>query len=44
MIVVAMLVAAVLADWIAPYGYAQTSLREHFIAASATHWLGTEGG
>jgi peptide/nickel transport system permease protein len=41
-IVVAMLVAAVLADWIAPYGYAQTSLRERFIAASAVHWLGTD--
>ena len=41
-IVVAMLVAAVLADWIAPYGFAQTSLRERFIATSAAHWLGTD--
>jgi peptide/nickel transport system permease protein len=41
-IVLAMLVAAVLADWIAPYGYAQTSLRERFIAMSAAHWLGTD--
>jgi len=36
-IVVAMLAAAVLADWIAPYGYAQTSLRQRFIAMSAAH-------
>jgi peptide/nickel transport system permease protein len=41
-IVLAMLAAAVLADWIAPYGYAQTSLRERFIAMSAGHWLGTD--
>jgi peptide/nickel transport system permease protein len=41
-IVMAMLVAAVLAEWIAPYGYAQTSLRERFIATSAAHWLGTD--
>ena len=41
-IVLAMLAAAVLADWIAPYGFAQTSLRERFIAASAAHWLGTD--
>jgi peptide/nickel transport system permease protein len=41
-IVLGMLAAAVLADWIAPYGYAQTSLRERFIAMSAGHWLGTD--
>ena len=41
-IVLGMLAAAVLADWIAPYGYAQTSLRERFIAMSAAHWLGTD--
>jgi peptide/nickel transport system permease protein len=42
LIVLAMLVAAVLADWIAPYGYAQTSLRERFVAMNAAHWLGTD--
>jgi peptide/nickel transport system permease protein len=41
-IVVVMLAAAVLADWIAPYGFAQTSLRERFIAVSSAHWLGTD--
>ncbi len=41
-IVVAMLGAAVLADVIAPYGFAQTSLRERFIRTSAEHWLGTD--
>jgi hypothetical protein len=38
-IVLVMLAAAVLADWVAPYGFAQTSLRERFIVASAAHWL-----
>ncbi|HSB41185.1 MAG TPA: ABC transporter permease [Methylomirabilota bacterium] len=42
LIVLLMLVAAVLADWIAPYGYAQTSLRERFVAMNAAHWLGTD--
>jgi len=41
-IVLVMLAAAVLADWIAPYGFAQTSLRERFIAVSSAHWLGTD--
>jgi peptide/nickel transport system permease protein len=41
-IVLAMLAAAVLADWITPYGFAQTSLRERFITASPAHWLGTD--
>jgi peptide/nickel transport system permease protein len=41
-IVLAMLAAAVLADWIAPYGFAQTSLRERFISMSMSHWLGTD--
>jgi peptide/nickel transport system permease protein len=41
-IVLVMLAAAVLADVIAPFGYAQTSLRERFIAMSAAHWLGTD--
>jgi peptide/nickel transport system permease protein len=42
LIVVLMLAAAVLADLIAPYGFAQTSLRERFIAMNAAHWLGTD--
>ena len=41
-IVVVMLAAAVFADVITPYGFAQTSLRERFIAMSASHWLGTD--
>ena len=41
-IVVVMLAAAVFADVITPYGYAQTSLLERFIAMSAAHWLGTD--
>ena len=41
-IVLGMLVAAVLADWISPYGFAQTSLRERFISMSPAHWLGTD--
>jgi peptide/nickel transport system permease protein len=41
-IVVVMLAAAVLADVVTPYGFAQTSLRERFIAMNAAHWLGTD--
>src|SRR5882672_1631950 len=41
-IVVVMLAAAVLADLVAPYGFAQTSLRERFITMNAAHWLGTD--
>jgi peptide/nickel transport system permease protein len=41
-IVVAMLLAAVFADFLTPYGFAQTSLRERFIAISTDHWLGTD--
>ena len=41
-IVVVMLAAAVLADVVTPYGFAQTSLRERFIAMNASHWLGTD--
>ncbi len=41
-IVVVMLAAAVLADWVAPYSFAQTSLRERFIAMNGAHWLGTD--
>src|SRR2546425_7395746 len=41
-IVVVMLAAAVLADLVAPYGFAQTSLSERFIAMNGAHWLGTD--
>jgi len=41
-IVIAMLAAAVLADVITPYGYAQTSLRERLLNSSGAHWLGTD--
>jgi peptide/nickel transport system permease protein len=41
-IVLGMLTAAVLADVIVPYGYAQTSLRDRFIMTSPSHWLGTD--
>lgn len=41
-IVVVMLAAAIFADVITVYGYAETSLRERFIATSAAHWLGTD--
>src|SRR5215470_15467983 len=41
-IVFVMLASAVLADWIVPYGFAQTSLRERFISMSVSHWLGTD--
>src|SRR5262245_7621621 len=41
-IVLVMLASAVFADWIVPYGFAQTSLRERFISMSASHWLGTD--
>jgi peptide/nickel transport system permease protein len=41
-IVLVMLLAAVFADLLTPYGYAQTNLRERFIAMNAAHWLGTD--
>ncbi len=41
-IVLGMLAGAVLANWITPYGFAQTSLRERFIPMNAAHWLGTD--
>ena len=41
-IVIVMLGAAVLADWITPYGFAQTNLRERLLNMSAEHWLGTD--
>ena len=41
-IVLFMLAAAVLADSITPYGFAQTSLRERLLPTNAAHWLGTD--
>jgi peptide/nickel transport system permease protein len=41
-IVLGMLLGAIFADVLTPYGFSQTSLRERFIAMSAEHWLGTD--
>jgi peptide/nickel transport system permease protein len=41
-IVLAMLLGAVLADVLTPYGFAETNLRGRFISMSAGHWLGTD--
>jgi peptide/nickel transport system permease protein len=41
-IVLGMLLAAVFADVLTPYGFSQTSLRERFIVMSPEHWLGTD--
>jgi peptide/nickel transport system permease protein len=41
-IVLVMLLSAVLADVLTPYGFAETSLRERFIATNQAHWLGTD--
>jgi peptide/nickel transport system permease protein len=41
-IVLTMLAAAIFADSVTVYGFAQTSLRERFAAMSAAHWLGTD--
>jgi peptide/nickel transport system permease protein len=41
-IVLVMLTAAVLAEVITPYGFAQTSLRERLQPTNAAHWLGTD--
>ena len=41
-IVLGMLLLAVFADVLTPYGYAETNLRERFVTMSAAHWLGTD--
>ncbi|MGH7310128.1 MAG: ABC transporter permease [Candidatus Rokuibacteriota bacterium] len=41
-IVFVMLFAAVLADVLTPYGFAETNLRERFVFVSGSHWLGTD--
>jgi peptide/nickel transport system permease protein len=42
LIVLGMLLLAVFADVLTPYGYAETNLRERFIPISTAHWLGTD--
>jgi peptide/nickel transport system permease protein len=42
LIVLGMLFLAIFADALTPYGFAETNLRERFIAGSAAHWLGTD--
>jgi len=42
LVVLTFVTVAVLAPLIAPYGFAQTSLRERFIPMSGAHWLGTD--
>lgn len=41
-IVLLMLLLAILADVLTPYGFAETDLRARFISSSASHWLGTD--
>jgi peptide/nickel transport system permease protein len=41
-IVLLMLLAAVFATALTPYGFAETNLRERFVPMSADHWLGTD--
>ena len=41
-IVLVMLLLAIFADVLTPYGYAETNLRERFIAMNGAHWLGTD--
>jgi peptide/nickel transport system permease protein len=41
-IVLVMLLGAVLADVLSPYGFAETNLRERFVATGGAHWLGTD--
>jgi len=41
-IVLTMLLGAVLADVLSPYGFAETNLRERFVFMNAAHWLGTD--
>jgi peptide/nickel transport system permease protein len=41
-IVLVMLLAALFADVLTPYGFAETNLRERFVTMSSSHWLGTD--
>lgn len=41
-IVLGMLLLAVFADVLTPYGFAETNLRERFITTNTAHWLGTD--
>jgi peptide/nickel transport system permease protein len=41
-LVLGMLLGAVFADVLTPYGFSETNLRERFIVGNAEHWLGTD--
>jgi peptide/nickel transport system permease protein len=41
-IVLVMLLGAVFANSLTPYGFAETNLRERFITVNPQHWLGTD--
>src|SRR2546422_8152380 len=41
-LVLVMLLAAVLASVLTPYGFAETNRRERFVSMNAAHWLGTD--
>ena len=41
-IVLVMLLLAVFADALTPYGYSETNLRERFVSMNSAHWLGTD--
>jgi len=41
-IVLVMLLLAVFADALTPYGFAETNLRERFVSMNGAHWLGTD--
>ena len=41
-IVLVMLLLAVFADGLTPYGFAETNLRERFVSMNGAHWLGTD--
>jgi peptide/nickel transport system permease protein len=41
-LVLGMLLGAIFANVLTPYGFSETNLRERFIAVSADHWLGTD--
>lgn len=41
-IIVMMVTMALLADWIAPHGYAAMHMADRFAPPSATYWLGTD--
>lgn len=42
LLVAVVLLAGLLAPWIAPYGYSEQNLRQKFQGPSAAHWMGTD--